>query len=505
MNEDFAWWLGDGDWYDRRQKAQIEELNSAVDGAYRQSSQLRSRLARIEGDLQSKVNRIAAAFDAFVELSDVRAELAVYTDPAIVRHQVRLLLAAVTGGGPVDPPELPEVGGYWLVPAARALYAQLVDDHAAAAKHTEQATELDAGHAKYFLTAALRLAGPVDLSAVQLAGLLPTEGRPVTYAARALWRATAAGAFGRPGQALLATSLESALGQPGVDNPIDPWLAAITGSAGVTSVRPAAAATTLGSLRQRLTPAEPPADVPADDGDDPVLTPLRDLLRALVDEGHAPERPLLRKAEQLRSVVESGLPRPEFQSWDAAVGSVADLVRGDIFGTDTPGTRPVAVRAAAPWLSACVETIAGHLSAPPESVSVRVRGRDIRVTADGADPAGLAALRNDIDAGYQVRPAKLIGGLVTAVVGLAATVAGFAGVGVGLAVVGLIVLVVGGIVAIVGWRESGQYKAASARERADMDRSVEAQTEAFRSTRSSDEHHRERVAEHRAALAELLG
>ncbi|BCJ33157.1 hypothetical protein Athai_06600 [Actinocatenispora thailandica] len=521
MNEDVAWWLGDGDWYDRRQRQQIEDLDAAISGAYAQSSRLRSRLSAIEGNLSAKVNRIAAAFDAFVELSDIRAELMVYSKPAVVRHAVRELIGQLSAGATVVPPDLPEVPGYWLVPATRALYAQLTDDDATAARHIEQATELDGPRTRYFLTAALRLAGPVDLSAVQLAALLPAPGGPVTRSARAMWRATAAGAFGSPGTALLVSALVSALGRPDAgtgpvvpeprsgaqeDGPADPageaerpdrlpaWLTAIGGSGSSAG----SVATALAGLAKRCTaPSEEPA------GTDPA-EPLREILAALIDEGHEPERPLLRRAEKLRSLVESGLPRPEFEPWDEPVGSVDELVRQDIFGSEPGPLRAPAVRAALPWLGRAADTLVAGVSAPPRARTARIRGREVTVTASGADATVLDQLRAERDASHRTSPTRLIAGLAVAGAGLVAGVIGIVAASTLLVVLGVLALLVGVGVAISGWRSNTEAKRYAELDHDALERSIASQVDSLRQTVEQDNRDRALLDRARAELSEVL-
>jgi hypothetical protein len=540
MNEDVAWWLGDGDWYDRRQRQQIEDLDAAISGAYAQSSRLRSRLSAIEGSLSAKVDRIAAAFDAFVELSDIRAELMVYSKPAVVRHAVRELIGQLSAGSTVVPPDLPEVPGYWLVPATHALYAQLTDDDATAARHIEQATELDGPRTRYFLTAALRLAGPVDLSAVQLAALLPAPGAPVTRSARAMWRATAAGAFGAPGTALLVSALVSALGRPDADPaPVVPEPrsgndgeaarpdsareaarsgpaaeAAQTGSAGEAArsgpagemARPdrlpawltaiggsgnsaGSVASALAGLAKRCTPA---ADEPTEAADP--AEPLREILAALIDEGHEPERPLLRRAEKLRSLVESGLPRPEFEPWDEPVGSVDELVRHDIFGSDAGPLRAPAVRAALPWLTHAADTMVAGVSAPPRARTARIRGREVTVTASGADATVLDQLRTESDASHQTSSTRLIAGLVVGAVASNTLVI----------VLGVLALVVGAGVAVSGWRSNAEAKRYAEMDRDALERSIQSQVETLRQTVEQDNRDRALLDRARADLSEAL-
>jgi hypothetical protein len=537
MNEDVAWWLGDGDWYDRRQRQQIEDLDAAISGAYAQSSRLRSRLSAIEGSLSAKVDRIAAAFDAFVELSDIRAELMVYSKPAVVRHAVRELIGQLSAGSTVVPPDLPEVPGYWLVPATHALYAQLTDDDATAARHIEQATELDGPRTRYFLTAALRLAGPVDLSAVQLAALLPAPGGPVTRSARAMWRATAAGAFGAPGTALLVSALVSALGRPDADPaPVVPeprsgddsagsaggatrpdsaggatrpdstgeaarpdrlpaWLTAIGGSGNSAG----SVAGALAGLAKRCAPAADEATETAEPAE-----PLREILAALVDEGHEPERPLLRRAEKLRSLVESGLPRPEFEPWDEPVGSVDELVRHDIFGSDAGPLRAPAVRAALPWLTHAADTLVAGVSAPPRARTARIRGREVTVTASGADATVLDQLRTESDASHQTSSTRLIAGLVVGAVGLVAGVLGAVASNTLVIVLGVLALVVGVGVAVSGWRSNAEAKRYAEMDRDALERSIQSQVETLRQTVEQDNRDRALLDRARADLSEAL-
>jgi hypothetical protein len=392
------WWWSD---YAREQweRDQIQDLRASAGVASGHAERLRSQLARVQGDLQQKVDRLATAFDAFVELSDIRAELTIHTDAALARHRVRQLLAAITAGRAPAGSQLPEVEGYWLVPAARALQARLTGDGAAADRFATQAAGLDAARAAYFLAAATRLAGPTELDATQLAGLLPAPSGPeVNRAQRLCWLAAAAGAFGASGRDGLIGVLREALGTPTEGTPLpEPWTRPTGSGAGGD-------ADALAALHKSC--IEPEPDVPATDteaGPSPMLAPLRELVGGLVDEGHEPERALLRRAAELRAVVEDTAAPPADRLWNEPAGTVAELVHGDVVTSGGPaGARPVAVRAAAGWLRALAQQIAdrGRLSSP-EAASAHVRGQDVAITAAGPDQTVLSAIKAEISQTYR--------------------------------------------------------------------------------------------------------
>ncbi|HEY3717240.1 MAG TPA: hypothetical protein VGL39_22175 [Jatrophihabitantaceae bacterium] len=396
------WWWSDYH-RERWERDQIQDLRASVSTTSGHATRLRSQLAQVQGDLQQKVNRLAAAFDAFVELSDIRAELALHGDAAVARHRVRQTLAAITAGQPPAALELPDVDRYWLVPAARALQARLTGDSAAADRYAARAAEIDGARAAYFLTAATRLAGPSEPDAAQLSALLPTPTGPdVNRAQRLCWLATAAGAFGPSAKDVLAGALRTAVGAPPEGQPLpEPWATAASPGTGAASAVDALAALHKSCI-------EPEPDAPAADtdaGPSPMLMPLRELVGCLVDEGDEPERALLRRVEELRAVVEDGAVPPAYRPWDDPAGTVVELVHTDIVGGAAPaGARPVAVRAAVLWLRAMAQQIVDHgrLSSP-EATSVRIRGKVVAITADGPDQTALSAVRTDIAQAYAPR------------------------------------------------------------------------------------------------------
>ena len=80
------------DWYtERRQNQELEELRSEMSLAMSEASRLRSRVSQLQGSLDSRLRQLTDAFDAFVELSDIRYELISFADAAkTLESQLRL-------------------------------------------------------------------------------------------------------------------------------------------------------------------------------------------------------------------------------------------------------------------------------------------------------------------------------------------------------------------------------------------------------------------------------
>src|SRR3569833_2366872 len=131
--------VSDDWWTDYRQNRRIQELQGEVEAAYSyaasRSRALQSRLSQVQGTLERRLDRLATSFDAFVELSDIRLDLAMFDREAAVRNRTRRLLTALArGAGDPAPLDLDDCPGYWLKPAADGL-AALVHGEATA---TEQ-------------------------------------------------------------------------------------------------------------------------------------------------------------------------------------------------------------------------------------------------------------------------------------------------------------------------------------------------------------------------------
>ncbi len=161
MSDDFVdWWYADAG--DRRMQRKLEEeIDSAYASQAREASAIRSQMSQLQGTLEQRIDRLAKAFDAFVELSDVRAELTMFEPETSVRNATKRLLPGLLRSPDAPPPlpaDLPECRGYWLRPAVTSLVAAISGDEAGAASALTAATGLDELRTAMFLAAGLALA-----------------------------------------------------------------------------------------------------------------------------------------------------------------------------------------------------------------------------------------------------------------------------------------------------------------------------------------------------------
>ena len=190
---DFLDWLNE-DYGDRRVQRKLEtELQDAYAYQARESSAIRSQMTQLTGSIEQRLDRLAKAFYAFVELSDLRAEMAVFEEEASVRHAalrlLRSLLRRATYPGaqlqlPPLPADLPRCRGYWLRPAVESVGEWLAGDKRAAAAALAEAQELDPVRTAVFRATSLAVAGQAELALPLLPAALQEPGEQVTYAQR---------------------------------------------------------------------------------------------------------------------------------------------------------------------------------------------------------------------------------------------------------------------------------------------------------------------------------
>jgi hypothetical protein len=414
---DFLDWLEE-DAGDRRVQRRVEsELQDAYDYQARQQSAMRSHIEKVQGSLEQRLDTLTKAFYAFVELSDLRAELAVFEDEASVRHAALRLLRALRSRADnpaaalsLPPADLPRCPGYWLRPAVVSVAAALSGDGTTAAAALTEAQQLDPVRTAVFHAATLALAGRATLAAPLLAVALQQPGDQVTYAQRALWRACAHGVYGEAGTALILQWLAGYAG--GLDAAATTaegghWAtqssaafkaadgkyrlqrglpAALSRNEGL--VKPLLAAGELAALaawvREALTgePAEAPSATRAPAAAADPVAALAAVAAALTEEGSREEVALARRARELREIIDDrkAASRP---SWDAAQDATLAVLRADAFGTSLR-LRKVAVEAGAGWVTALAGQLLTAASAPPPAdLTITVDGHDVTITAEG--------------------------------------------------------------------------------------------------------------------------
>lgn len=446
----YSYWRSD----QGNMQALSDELAAQTAMARSREASLNRRLRSLEGDLSSRVEVLTRLVNALIELGEVREELALFTPARRARDAARALTrAVVTGEGDVShlrrSPDLADVPGYWLVPAALAvaeLPAGRLDPEAA-----QEALLRDRRRAATYLVAVCALVGQPGLARewtpwVLDAPVLPAAGwgsadgaaeaapeRPgeapdevlVTASERALWRAAAAGHLGDDGVAVVRAALAERVALLD-DDAHARWRARLLEAApalpasegdwgspeaadGSGTRRPAAAPDALPLLRswtawsravvagEVALPAPAPgplalgASSGGTDGERAPGTALLRVVGSLVNEGAPVERDLLERAELLADRV-GRAPEDDGPEWDASAGTLVDLLVDDARGSDA-GLAALAAPLLVDDLRVASHARASELAATPApSRALRLAGRTVTVspTEDGAALAATA-------------------------------------------------------------------------------------------------------------------
>ncbi|WP_433218396.1 hypothetical protein ACQP00_12355 [Dactylosporangium sp. CS-047395] len=418
----FQDWLVSDSWQDFRQQRAIREIEYSLNDQRAESRALRSQLSRVQGSIEQRLSRLISSFDAFVELSDLRAELAGFDEAARARYRMRQVLAYRAGAAPALPAAVEDVDGYWLSAAAAALAALARGDDASA--ELERASARD--HRR---TALLMVMSGADLDVRWVSAAFPEllADTKLTAAERGIWTAAADGLLGEAALEVVAGRLASLVGGLGEERraSLDRWLVdrvhALPSMVPVTGVsssseRKAVAGLTAGArlaaLRQwaeSTAPATPGAGLSAATGEgvgggsksagvdgagDGSRAALVALLPGLVDEGSAEEAPTLRRIAELRAVIDDREVTPAVK-WSDPVGLPLDLLVKDAFG-EAPGPRALARRVLKERVLAVGEALRAEAEvAGPEEQTIAVERQSVRVRANGPAPA-------DMDAVYRV-------------------------------------------------------------------------------------------------------
>ncbi|GAA1597000.1 hypothetical protein GCM10009789_58750 [Kribbella sancticallisti] len=417
------------DWYtENRQNRQLEELRDEMSQAMYEASNLRSRLSQVQGGLESRLGRLATAFDAFVELSDIRYELIGFADAAELRRHAGQVLSALASGEQ-PPAPVRQVPGYWLAPALTALRALADDaiaptavatgagvgeapgaaDPAGAGDALGEAMKLDERRTAVFLCLALASLGrrnQVQVDWLETAfGSIATDWT-VTRVQRALWTTGARGGFGVEGQNLSVDRLQAQVTGSSTN-----WLEAVESRATpVATTGPNfVEITPFAKAQARLRRIR--AAVETITGDTAVLEPDRDLayaagepdpdstsalLRTLISEGSDPERAPLARVAELRAKITDTAEKDNGSIEDPA-GTIEDLLKADLRGADEPHLAATALRVVAGGVLANAEELAKTASSPsPHQVTSEIDWQQITLTADGPDQQSMTTASANI-------------------------------------------------------------------------------------------------------------
>lgn len=432
MATDWRWYFGDRDHYLRDK---TEQLASELAAAASRERSERFRLAKQQGSLEQRLNRLTDDVYRLVELSDLRDELDVFADNEAVRRRVRTALVAMEllgpSGRPMAPPSAIELRDdtvdYWLGPATRSLPRVLAGADPSTDPDVAEARRRDPGRTDRFLALVLTLAGAGPRAGSLVPALLgPVADGQVSGVQRALWLAAASGGFGSDARTAVADWLRQQLAaspepsaadggrcrdraqarNPGraallkglprqVAEAYEGPLQAAWGLEAVTAVMTAAATAW----------SEPPA---ASGIDEATRAQLQGALVAMVDEGTPAEAPLLRRAEALRrqlrtegeAAAGSGpvLPDP-----DALAGRLVDLVLDDALpAVAAPATPASGVPAGAAPSALPGEVAPGPLGALAWHAGAAVLAPVVQALARAAATLPTVVERIDVTVGPQV-------------------------------------------------------------------------------------------------------
>ncbi|GAA1666935.1 hypothetical protein GCM10009830_10810 [Glycomyces endophyticus] len=395
------------------QTAAINELTDEV-GAERRAR--RRELESVQSEIGEGLQRVDSRVDAVADRvglllawTDLRFQL-LELDEYQARREIRSAFRALAEGRPARRPDLPDLPGYWLPPAAAAILPLVfrgrpgADGKAPAGGLTtglDAARDRDAVRAELFNLAVGRCFGQavlVDAAFLRLihdpADLGECDKGLIANGWRALWEHAALGAFG-PAAVVQLTGRLRELFDPDDADEAELWDAAITGFGAADGQTPTLAEA-CNALRVHLA-AEPAtadlAELERSDGR------WRRYLEELIEEPSPAERPIVGEMEALGLDDGPDRSRP---SWAEPAGTPAALLRRDLFDPAAPvALRRLALDLAAPLLRARLAHIEATATAPePTVTAVRRRGESIDVTAAGHDPAALALAEARIGRGF---------------------------------------------------------------------------------------------------------
>ncbi|NEA31184.1 hypothetical protein [Streptomyces sp. SID13031] len=424
------------DWYtERRQNLQLDELRDQMAATAYEASNLRTRLSQVQGSMETRLQRLTTAFDAFVELSDIRFDLIGFADAAEVRRHAGQVLSALASGE-TPPAAGRDVPAYWLGPAVEAVRSLIADapDEAVLA----EALQRDEFRTSIFLCLALAALGRRNEVRAQWLdtafGKVADDGT-VTRVQRALWTTAARGGFGIEGLTAVVTRLKvpgtaaaqrwatpvmERVARVLVNGPAFPEIATHSKArADLSRLRTAVAA-----IAGDTSVLEPDGDLAYVPGDKPDPDSTSAVLRLLISEGSVAERGALARVAELRTQITGGTATG-VGAIDDPAGAIDKLLMADLRNTDEPHLAATALRVVSAGVLADAEALAQTArTLSPGTVSKEIEWRPVILSSDGPDRQSLAAAEAAISATVQPLSVRELGGPVAiAAAGLVVAVA----------------------------------------------------------------------------------
>ncbi|THV42616.1 hypothetical protein [Glycomyces buryatensis] len=417
------------EWYwseggrERSQINAINELDAELSAHARKQSR---RLDQTKSELQSGLNRVQSTvndrIDTVLEWTELRFQLLEFEE-YMARKEIRKAFRALVEGRPTSMPDVDDVLGYWMPPAAMAVLRLIVRDDAAARGQApayrppagsftdltaalESARERDPIRSELFnLTVGLCFEQPafIDAAVLRLVGepveLGLAKSGQVAAGWRTLWEEIALGRFGLAAEEQLADQLRPRFEESMRDQDLADWDRSIE-RFGAEEGRERDRTEAFTALRAHLAEAAAVPEPVAVDADTAVDPRWRRYLQELIEEPSPAELPVVQAMEDLH------LPEDEMQrskpTWSESEGTVAELVRRDLFDPEAPiALRRLALRLAGSIVRERVELLA---AAPADSEritrSVKRRGRTVTVDSGGHDEKELEVVAARITDGF---------------------------------------------------------------------------------------------------------
>lgn len=203
--------ITDGQWFwaseHGRDRLLRESVEMAASSAARDSRRLRSRLAEVQGSLESRIDALTAAFDAYVELGDVRQQINELPDTRRARAAVAQRMEQLVATGSAEPIDPAADGDIWLVHAVNAVIARIdgAPDRAA-----EQRAATESAEAPAFIALVLGALGHGASIQPELADLMISDQHFGPNRAT-LWQGIIAGHYGPAALEQIASAITPVL------------------------------------------------------------------------------------------------------------------------------------------------------------------------------------------------------------------------------------------------------------------------------------------------------